>query len=62
MSHCKRVRDLKADVKRALRWSRNKGRGRSHGPRIVAYEGPNGAKLTAYRWDYASDLFLEDPT
>jgi hypothetical protein len=60
MSHCKRVRDMKADIKRALRWARNKGWGRSGSPRVVTYEGPDGKKMTAYRWDHTTDTFVKE--
>lgn len=60
MSHCKRVRDLKADIKRVLRWAKSAGWGRSEAPKVIAYTLPDGSKGTAFRWEHYTGLNLED--
>jgi hypothetical protein len=49
MSHCKKVRDMKVDVKRALRWAK---RGRGAPPQVITYTLPDGTPCAALRWVY----------
>jgi hypothetical protein len=60
MSHCKKVRDMKADIKRSLRWIRSTGWGRGEQPKVIAYTLPDGQRATAFRWEHYTGLNLED--
>lgn len=62
MSHCKKVRDLKADIKRVLRWARQRGYGGGDPPVVMSYMLPGGSMGASFRFSRGPNLFLRDGT